>query len=487
VPYVIVALVACAPILVVKYPPVQDLPMHLATMRVIHSFGDPSYGFRGDFVLRLGSTQYVLYYLLGSALAYALGVVKANLVLVCAYFAGSVLAMRALLGALEQDRRMALAVVPLLYNVILLTGLLPFLLGVPVMLWAMAVSVRYLERPTPWRGVLLGVLAASLFFLHVFPFAIFGIAFAALFPWQRPAAWVRAAAPTVPALALVAWWTLLTPAGHLVRGGLLHPDVPSPLTPLGKIADAYNWLGDVYRDLSDETLMGTLLGIVVVSAALARGQRAPRASSLWRLALVPLACFAMMMVTGDEHGHIWLIWQRFPILLAITLIPLARMPAGRRGQLVTSGLAAVALASTLNACVHWVRFQRDDVGDFDEALRVMEPRKHVAGLIFDKVSSVVFRHPLVHFVSYYLVAKGGVVEFTCAGHPHWPYTFRPDRMPPEGAPTRINWEWTPELVTSGELYPYFDYVLTRGEGWAPAPGTFHLAWSGQRWKVWQRD
>ena len=203
--------------------------------------------------------------------------------------------------------------------------------------------------------------------------------------------------------------------------------------------------------------------------------------------MVPAVCFVLMLVTGDQHGHIWLIWQRFPILLAITVIPLASVPGGVRGQLVTAGLVALALASTASACVHWVRFQRDDVGDFDAALRVMSPRKRVTGLIFDKVSSVVYRHPLVHFVSYYQLDKGGVVEFTFAGYPHWPYTFRHDRLPPEGAPTRLNWEWTPELVTTAELYPYFDYVLTRGDGWTPTPGTFHLAWTGQRWKVWQRD
>ncbi len=490
----VVALVACAPVLLVSRPPIQDLPLHLAAIRVIHSFGDPAFGLEDDFVLRLGQTQYVLYYLVASALAYGLGIVKANLVLMCAYLGGSVLAMRSLLGAFGRDERLCLAVVPLLYNVMFLLGLLPFLLGIAVMLWAMAACVRYLERPTAGRGVLLALLGASLFYLHVFPFALFGLAYAALFPWRRPAAWLKAALPALPALGVLAWWTFLTPEGKLARGALLHPEVPSKLTPLGKLADAYNWLGDVYRDLSDEAIVGTLGGIVVLSTALAwfarRSERAAAAGAEPRLLLfaaVPLACFVLMMVAGDQHGHIWLIWQRFPLLLCITLIPLARIPGGRRGQVVTAGLAGVALASTLAACVHWVRFERDDVGDFDGALRAMEPRKRVAGLIFDKESSAVFRHPFVHFVSYYQAEKGGVVEYTFAGYPHWPYTFRPDRIPPQGAPARLNWEWEPQKVTEAELYPYFDYVLTRGEGWTPSPGTFRLRWSGQRWKVWERE
>jgi len=483
--YVLLAAMACLPLFVVKYPPIQDLPFHLAAIRVIHSFGDPTYGFQDDFILRLGSTQYVLYYLAGSALAYLLGVVAANLLLISGYLGGSVLAMRALLRALGRDERLCIAVVPLLYNVMFLFGLLPFLLGIPFMLWGMALAIQQFDEPTIVRGVLLATVAASLFYLHVFPFALFGLAFAATFPWQRPKTWFWAALPTVPALGLVAWWTFLTPEGRLARGALTHPDRPSALSPLEKLADAYNWCGDTYRDLSDEAILGTLGGVVVIASLFAQREKPP-APRLLRYAAVPAACFMLMLVTGEQHGHIWLIWQRFPVLLLFTLIPLARIPSGNRGVVATSALTVVAAAAALAACVHWIRFQRDDVGDFDDALKVMEPRKHVCGLIFDKQSSVVHRHPLVHFVSYYQLEKGGAVEYTFAGYPHWPFTFRDDRLPPEGAPTRLNWEWTPEQVPIDEIYPYFDYVLTRGEGFNPPPGTYRVTWKGDRWQVWER-
>jgi hypothetical protein len=38
-----------------------------------------------------------------------------------------------------------------------------------------------------------------------------------------------------------------------------------------------------------------------------------------------------------------------------------------------------------------------------------------------------------------------------------------------------------------ELYPYYDYVLTRGNGFNPPHGTFHVAWRGGKWTVWERD
>jgi hypothetical protein len=38
-----------------------------------------------------------------------------------------------------------------------------------------------------------------------------------------------------------------------------------------------------------------------------------------------------------------------------------------------------------------------------------------------------------------------------------------------------------------ELYPYYDYVLVRGWGFSPPPGTFHVAYKGRRWTVYARD
>jgi hypothetical protein len=93
----------------------------------------------------------------------------------------------------------------------------------------------------------------------------------------------------------------------------------------------------------------------------------------------------------------------------------------------------------------------------------------------------------MHFGSYYQVAKGGVVMFTWAGYAHWPFKFRDDRLPPEGESARLRWEWTPELVSTSELYPYYDYVLTRGMGFNPSPGTYTVRWHGDHWTVWQRQ
>jgi hypothetical protein len=482
-----VAVIASAPAWIVRYPPIQDLPFHLAAIRVIHDFTDPNFAFDTDFVLRLGSTQYVFYYLLASALAYVLGIVKANILLMSVYLGGTPLAIRELLRALGKDERLALFSVPLLINVMFMFGLLPFVLGIPILFYGLATAVRYFEHPTPKRGVLLGFLASALFYSHVFPFALFGIGFALMFPWTQPRRWLAAAAPVVPALLLVGRWALFTSAGQLtasvMQGG------PSHVAPLNAaIPAASQWLVDVWSDTSDELYFIMTVCAAILVTGLAQGDRDFSKPASRAYTLLPLACIYFYFTMPDGHGYIWLIFQRFPILCLMASVPLLRMPSGMRGWLGTALAGSLALGSTINTCKHFITFQLEEVGDIDGALEAMAPRKHVAALIYDKGSKVTNWAPFLHFGSYYQLEKGGVIQFTYAGYAHWPFDFKPGHYPYNNGKARERWEWTPESVSvEQELLPYYDYVLTRGNGFHPPSGTFHVKWHGDRWTVWERD
>jgi hypothetical protein len=465
----------------------MDLPFHLATIRVIHDYS--SWGFDQDFVLTLGRTQYVLYYIVGSVLAYVVGVVAANVVLMSAYFAGTVLGMRALLKAFGRDERLCFFVVPVLVNAMFMFGLFPFLLGIPIMLWALAVTVRWFEKGEKSTGILLAVLAMALFYSHVFPFAVFGLGFAAMFPWNKPEKWIQAGLPTVPALLTLGWWTLFTEAGKLTRGALTDSahDVKKPVNLA--IGDIHNWLVDVFQDTSDDVLFVLFIVLVVAALGLSLGDR-ERVHKLARpYVLLPIACIYFYFNSTEGHGYIWLIAQRFPVLFVITLIPILRMPTGTRGHVVAALGVMLAAATTINTCRHFIQFQLEEVGDFDGALAAMDDRKKVCALIYDKGSHKVVSPPWVpflHFGSYYQAKKGGVVEFTYTGYAHWPLDFKPGHYPPPGGPARLRWEWTPEQVPIGEIYPYYDYVLTRGEGFRPTPGTYRVKWRSSPWTVWER-
>jgi hypothetical protein len=490
--YLAVAVVASAPAWIVKYPPMQDLPIHLATTRIIHSFHDPQFGFDRDFMLTLGRTEYVIYYLVGSLLAYVVGVVNANILLVSGYLGGTVLAVRALLRALGKDERACLFVVPLLVNAMFMYGLFPFLVGIPLMFWALATAVRHFERPTFERGLLLTVLALAIFYSHVFPFGIFCIGFAVMFPWGRPSRWVKSAAPAVPALLVLLWWVTFTEAGKLVRGVVTDNARDSAKPFLASVAEVHQWLTDVFRDGSGAVLFVALATLAILAAGLAQGDRDRSKPVARAYVLLPLACLVLYFTSPGAHGYIWLIAQRFPILFALCAIPLARIPSGGRGAVVFTAMIGLALASTVNTCRHFIDFQLHEVGDIDGAIAEMEPEKKVCALLYDKGSQVMGGQwvPFLHFGSYYQVKKGGVVEFTYAGYLHWPVDFQPGHYPPPGGPARQRWEWTPEQVpVQGEIYPYYDYVLTRGTGFRPPPGTYRPKWRSEdgHWTVWIRE
>jgi len=480
-----VAFLATAPAWIVRYAPLQDLPFHVATLRLVHSYRDPAYGFTDDFLWNLGGTQYALYYLVGSALAYLVGVAVASVALTSLYLGGTVLALRALLAALNKDTRLCIFVVPLLVNVMFLYGLMPFVCGIPLMFAALATSVRFVEAPTRGRGALLALLSLSLFFTHVVPYALFGLGYAALFPWTRPHKWLAATVPVVPSLAAVSWWIVLAPQGKQAAGALGAAFRHAPYTEA--MARLPQWTMDVFRDSTDEWHFIALVVLGLLAIGLAQGDPDTSRPAARALAVVPIACTVLYFSTGSDLGDVWLFCERFPVPGMMSVIPLLRMPRGLRGVIVTGLALALAVSSTVNVCGHFVRFQLEEVGDFDEAIAAMEPSKRVAALIYDKGSAIVNNAPFLHFGSYYQARKGGLVMFSYSSFLFWPIRFRPGHFPPPGTRPRLRWEWTPESVPIQELYPYYDYVLTRGGGFSPPPGTFHLAWHGQRWSVYARD
>lgn len=485
--YALVAVLASAPAWIVKHPPLEDLPLHLATIRIIKSFHDPAFGFDRHFVLTLGRTQYVFYYLLGALLASFVGVVAANVLLVSIYLGGTVLAIRELLRALGRDERLCLFVLPLLVNMMFVYGLFPFLLGIPIMFWALATAIWHFERPTVRQGALLAVLALALFYSHIFPFGIFCIGFAAMFPWTKPARWLGSVAPALPSIAVLAWWTLLTQAGRLVSGAATDNGADPHLPVDVAISEIPKWFTNVFRDTSDEVTLVALAIVVVVALGLSLGD-ADRAKPVARTyAALPAACMALYFVLPQSHGYIWLIAQRFPILFAMSAIPLLRMPRGLRGHAITAAALLVGAAGIVNTCQHFIRFETEEVGDVDDAIASMKPERKVCALIYDKGSAIMDIQPFLHFGSYYQVEKGGVVMFTFAGYAHWPVDFLPGEYPPPGHPARQRWEWTPEAVPIGEVYPYYDYVLTRGNGFRPPAGTFRTIFHNRRWTVWERE
>ncbi len=481
----LVALMCTAPAWIVKHPPLQDMPFHLATLRILHDQSNPLYGLSAYYQTNLFHTQYLLYYLCGTLLAYPLGIFKANVVLMSFYLGGTPLALRSLLSALGKDARLCLFVVPLLVSTMFTLGLLPYVFGTPLMLWAIAASVRYFDEPTAKHGVVVALLAILVFYSHIVPFALFGLAFALLFPWDKPASWLRLGAPVVPSLGLLAWWLKASEAGRTAGGGFRKLLEAAPLRE--KLPRIFAWLAEPFKDGTHEIGLVAIGLLALVAIGLSVGDKERTSPIARRFWVVPVACVILYFTTGSELPPFWLFCERFPITAAMTAIPLLRFPVGIRGTLLTAALLGVGGTSIVNTCKHFIQFELKEVGAIEEAIEAIGPRKKVAGLMYDPGSESVPMAPFIHYVSYYQVEKGGLVQFSYSGFPHWPVQYRAGAAPPNSEPLRLRWEWTPEQVPMRELFPFYDYVLTRGSGFRPPPGTFHIKWSRGLWTVWESE
>ena len=77
---------------------------------------------------------------------------------------------------------------PLLYNFVFLVGLMNYLFGIGIALWAMAGWVALRERAWPWRYLLSAACALVLFFCHLSALGIYGVgilSYEMLRLWER--------------------------------------------------------------------------------------------------------------------------------------------------------------------------------------------------------------------------------------------------------------------------------------------------------------
>lgn len=480
----VVCVAVCLPIFVVRFPPMQDFPVHVATLRILRDYHDPAAGFDQLYELVLGRTQYVGYYVMAWLVALVTGPIVASRLLVCFYLVGTLLGLRSLLVALDRDERLAFAVVPALYGPVVSLGLLPFLCAFPVMLIGIAALVRRRLVPDAKRHVFVAVVGFVLFYLHVVHLGVFLLAAVILFPWRASnRARLAAAISFAPCGAALVWWLTMTNVGRRMLEATTHwgSGHRAPLD--GALLDMSSWIANAYTDATDEVTFGIALAAVGFTSWLAyhhgeQGRIAVRA--FW---LIPVACLVLYLTGERGRGSIWPIGQRYMLPAVLLAIPLLGMPSARRPRrLATGALLGAGALAVLNVTIHFLEFQRA-AADFDRALAELRPNKRVASLMYTRHLHPFRFSPFIHFGSYYQAEKAGVVMFTYAGYDQWPLDFRRGRYPLFDGPAPPRWEFFPERAVEHPLAESFDYVLARGRGDRPAPAGFERTWASGAWEV----
>ena len=493
----LVAMYATVPLFLAEHPPIQDLPQHLAAVRVIGDYGDPDLAFSQYFTIDLFRTQYLAYYLAAILLSWPLGVLLANKLLIALSIVATPYAMRALLRALGSDERLALLVIPLTWNAHLILGFMNFTAAIPLALWGLALAVRLRTGWTRRRAITLGAVTLVCFYTHVVPFAFLGLGAALLGldhkDWRATA---RRYVPLAPASAAMLLWTQLSPAGESTISAASGGGARGRAVFVGAMAavsEIPSWLTDVLHSELDGQLL-VAFGIVLLLAAVSGAGRSedppssaeppPPAFLKQRVAfLAPLAA-VLYFVTPASYDWIWPINARFPLLAVIFAITALPRQRGIPGAIVLAAAVTISAASSAEVGRAFVAFDTEEVGALDEAIAQMPRGARVAGLVFDRGSREVKFSPFIHSAAWVQAQNGGAVMFTFADFPQSPFTFREDRRPPRVVP---RWEWMPERVNPAVDLDWYDYVLVRGgPGRIAMPGQpFERVWTGDRWSVWR--
>lgn len=495
--------VACVfPIFKVEYLPIQDLPQHLAAIRVLHDFDDPVLRFSEYFELQRLRTQYLAVYFAVDLLAYALDLELAMRVVTALVLVAVPWSLAALLRALGKDERFALLAFPLAYNAHFLLGFLNFIAAIGLCFYGLSLAVRLRERelagaPVARGRALLAVVALACFYSHVVPFGLLGLGVLMVSLERDLRAVTRRLAPLVPCGVAALLWLRTSAAGQATMAAVSGDAGGKRVerTPYTRALDELPlWLTDVLGRDADRLLLEAWLGILVfalVCSLLPIARRDAGASVLARvlgrhLCLLAPLCALLYFATPTSYDWIWPIAQRFPLLAALLAVlwiaPLKRALS----NLILIAAFVCSAASFHHAGSAFGMFSRLEVGDFDRALEAIPEGERVAGLIFRRGSSHVAFSPFLHFVAYYQARKGGAVMFTFADFPQSPFRFRADNRPPRVPP---RWEWTPERVRPATDLAWYDYVLVRGPAsrLGRAGSGFTPVYRGAPWSVWKRE
>ena len=345
-------------------PPLQDLPQHLAAVRVLFDGAHPGFAFERFFEVDWWRSQYLgTYVLLGGAF-YALRALVDQPLLVATRCLLALLAfawpLAAELGYRKLGRRSGLGAFALVFffNVHLILGFLNFVLGIVACLLGLAslASARAAARAGRLaRGPLIGWSASALacFYLHVVPFALLagcllwtaGIELGIAPLWRRlrgrpPAGNLPRAALAAPLLAFlpalaacVAW--LFTPAGLSTReaargagtrGQAVYSSFETNRTELER------WLMDAFASPWDTrwalgALAVLMLWLVVEVAAEGWARRnarrsagAPPDEATSRPAATSLAPCVFGSSVGLDRPLLWALRAFVPVSLALYFV-----------------------------------------------------------------------------------------------------------------------------------------------------------------------
>lgn len=493
---VALAVAVTFPLWVVERPPIQDLPQHVAAIRVISDYHEPALRFREYFELHLWRTQYVSVYALAYLLSWFVSPLVAAKLILSLGLVATPLGLRRLLKELDLDPNAALLCLPVLFNVHVLLGFINFVAAIPMLFFGLAAALRLrnTERSCGWLVV--AGWAGLCFLTHVMPFALLMAGLVIILLPRMLSNFRWAVATLGPVVVVSSFWLFSTPSGeavrHLLFGASRGSESIASSPPEEAVREWVDWLGTITRDpeAAQRTVFALMLLLVaLVHAGLAR-TRSTRECHLTAcrgrsaIGILFALCVLGYFFLPTSYSFMWPISRRFVVLGVLFVIPAAALapPLTRQGAIVGSVLLSLHGAQKNEEAFR--RFEGRSYQGLDPLIARIPEGHRVAGLIFRTVDPDVKFSPLLHAVNWVKVARGGAVMFTFAEFPQSPFTWNPKQRPP---PVPARWEWLPERVRPDQDLVWYDYVLVHhGPGRIAGSCRFILDQRDHDWSLYRR-
>jgi hypothetical protein len=457
----------------------QDLPQHLTYARILADYGDPRLPFRDTYTLPAAPQPYFTAYIVLAWLTRLTSVLTACRVVYSAYVIAMATGFTALVRTLHApvggDDRQADSRIPwtcmfgalLNWNPVQCVGFLPFMLGLPAILFGAAFLLRLASRPSlrSYAGLALAAGAAtSLHFVSAGCLAAFSVFYAVFRPSRRS---LRAALTALAAtFCAVLLWRFIGERGL----------DPVPVTELvenvkrsGLHAALAQTLGVQWSDWNVKLgfMVATVCGPLpqVTKAVIAGGMLTTAAvvwtarrkivssPSPWRPRLAyGLAVVAFLAMTAATPAAIrvpddicLLDFRMYVVafLLAIPLIP-PRWLEPRRAHIAATAFCVMATAI-------WGRALGGTASEARAVLRLVDrlgPTETVLALPFHDRSEFLDENNSVthYFPVYFTALRGGTTSlFWGKFSHHLPVGFRPGHEPQRPP------DWDPSKFTRAEL------------------------------------
>jgi len=488
----LVALVASVvPIWASDLLPMMDMPQHLATVRILHSFDDPAFGVSKWHVVDLSATQYLSWYLLVLGLAKLMSIEAAVRVALSLYAVALPLSVASYLGAHRRDRAVALLAAPLVFNTFYFMGFANYIGAIPMIFWGLAVYQRALDDFTWKRWAILVGLSLLMFYTHAQAFVLYG-ALAGLNTFigprgLHPRHWWRQASHIVPSLIAMTVWVVRSAllasdeVWHKAHGGRNVADTKVKFQPLlDRLTQIPRAVMEAYTDDSDEKILVLTFGLLIAWVLIARpwtekgahrpDNRAPdnpdepdepgllkrRIPAIF--AMVTLVAYVLSPISWK---WIWPISTRLVPVLALLLlaVPMWRRIPWRTWTMLLPATVLILWSSMIH--VQKARAFTSEVGPIREVVAKADKGSRLMSLVYGPNSRVLAHSPLIHVGQYHVLVNGGMASFSFVNFPQSPVLYPTIDGPPH-LPMRF--EWTPHRFTVRDHGWWYDYVLVRGDG-----------------------